>query len=228
MKSGKLYIDIETLPPLLWPEHERTAYVASKVPGQYKKPESIAAWCQENYEETWSRAALDWRISRIACIGVVWEPDDSDTLRSACFVGGPTDEQELRMFTQLADFLREHKAWAAHVVGHNVLGFDIPRLHITSARLGNVLAGWFNKVSEDHRKRVTDTMHLAFPTRERVSLADLAGALGVGEKSGHGSEVLPLWLEGRQSDITDYCLNDVSITRKVYLALNGVYPHADS
>jgi len=117
MKSGKLYIDIETLPPLLWPEHERTAYVASKVPGQFKKPESIAAWCQENYEETWSRAALDWRISRIACIGVVWEPDDSDILRSACFVGGPTDEQELRMFTHLADFLREHKAWAAHVVG---------------------------------------------------------------------------------------------------------------
>ncbi len=71
-------------------------------------------------------------------------------------------------------------------------------------------------------------MHLAFPSRERVSLADLAGALGVGEKSGHGSEVLTLWLEGRQSDITDYCLNDVSITRKVYLALNGVSPHADS
>ncbi len=70
MKSGKLYIDIETLPPLLWAEHERTAYVASKVPGQFKRPESIATWCQEHYEETWSRAALDWRISRIACIGV--------------------------------------------------------------------------------------------------------------------------------------------------------------
>lgn len=69
--SGNLYIDIETLPPLLWPQHEREAYVRAKVPGTYKKPESIDAWCAENHDEQWGRAALDWRVSRIACIGVV-------------------------------------------------------------------------------------------------------------------------------------------------------------
>lgn len=222
MNSGKLYIDIETLPPLMWADHERTAYVRSKVPGTHKRPESIAAWCQENHDEQWGRAALDWRVSRIACIGIMWEPDDHDTLYSACFVAGPTDEQESRMFTELADFLREHKAWAAHIVGHNVLGFDLPRLHITAARLGHVLAGWLHEINSDHRKRVTDTMHIAFPTRERVGLADLALALEVGDKSGHGSEVLPLWLADKHGEITDYCLNDVQITRKVYLALNGV------
>jgi predicted PolB exonuclease-like 3'-5' exonuclease len=221
MKSGKLYIDIETLPPLQWAEHERTTYVAAKVPGQYKKPESIAAWCQENYDEQWSRAALDWRVSRIACIGVMWEPDDHDTLYSGCFIGGTTDEAEYRMFTELADFLREHKAWAADIVGHNVLGFDLPRLHITAARLRHVLAGWVQEASSEHRKRVTDTMYLAFPSRERVSLSDLACALGVGDKSGHGSEVLPLWLAGKHGEISDYCLHDVSLTRKIYLSLVG-------
>lgn len=228
MKSGNLYIDIETLPPLLWPEHERTAYVAAKVPGQFKKPESIAAWCQENYEEQWGRAALDWRVSRIACIGVMWEPDDSEVIRSACFLGGPSDEAEHRMFTHLSDFLREHKAWAAHIIGHNVLAFDLPRLHITAARLGHSLAAWVHDINAESRKRVTDTMHIAFPTKERVGLSDLACALGVGDKSGHGSEVLPLWLAGRHSDITDYCLHDVALTRKVYLTLNGASINARS
>lgn len=222
MKSGKLYIDIETLPPLTWAQHERDAYVRSKVPGTYKKPESIDAWCLENHDETWSRAALDWRISRIACIGLIWSPDDEGRVYSACFMGGPTDEDEYRMFTDLADFLRQHKAWAAHVVGHNVLGFDLPRMHITAARLNHVLAGWIHEINQDHRKRVTDTMHIAFPSRERVGLSDLALALGVGDKSGHGSEVLPMWLAGRHVEIAEYCLNDVGITRQIYLALNGV------
>ena len=226
MRSGNLYIDIETLPPLLWPEHERTAYVAAKVPGQFKKPESIAAWCQENYEEQWGRAALDWRVSRIACIGVIWEPDDSEVIRSACFLGGPSDEAEHRMFTHLSDFLREHKAWAAHIIGHNVLAFDLPRLHITAARLGHSLAAWVHDINAESRKRVTDTMHIAFPTKERVGLSDLACAIGVGDKTGHGSEVYTMWLAGRQASIVDYCLNDVAITRSVYLALNGV-PHAN-
>lgn len=226
MKAGNLYLDIETLPPLTWAQHERDAYVRSKVPGTYKKPESIDAWCVENHDETWSRAALDWRISRIACIGVMWEPLEGGSVQSSCFIGGPTDEEERSMFTGLSDFLRQHQAWAAHVVGHNILGFDLPRLHITAARLNHVLVGWIHEVSTEHRKRVTDTMHLAFPTRDRVGLSDLACALGVGDKTGHGSEVYTMWLAGRQASIVDYCLNDVAITRSVYLALNGV-PHAN-
>lgn len=221
MKSGNLYLDIETLPPLLWPQHERDAYVRARVPGQFKKSESIDAWCAENHDEQWGRAALDWRVSRIACIGVMWEPDDSEVIRSACFLGGPSDEAEHRMFTHLSDFLREHKAWAAHIIGHNVLAFDLPRLHITAARLGHSLAAWVHDINAESRKRVTDTMHIAFPTKERVGLSDLACALGVGDKSGHGSEVLPLWLAGRFSDISDYCLNDVAITRKIFLSLCG-------
>jgi predicted PolB exonuclease-like 3'-5' exonuclease len=219
---GNLYIDIETLPPLLWPQHERDAYVRSRVPGTFKKPESIDAWCAENHDEQWGRAALDWRVSRIACIGVTWEPEDRDEVVSTCCMGGPTDEEERRMFTAFEHFIGDQKAHGAHIVGHNILGFDLPRLHLTSARLRHVMAGWFHEVSTEHRRRVTDTMHLAFPSRERVGLSDLACALGVGDKTGHGSEVLPLWLAGRHSEITDYCLNDVAITRSVYLALNGV------
>ena len=217
MKS--LYIDIETLPPLQWTDDEVDAYVRARIPGTYKKPESVAQWCEENRSEVFARAALDWRVSKIACIGVVF--DNGVTTSSMTFLGGLTDEVQRRMFTELEWWLREHDAWSSVLVGHNILGFDLPRLHITAARLGHSLAAWFHDISEDHRRRVTDTMHLAFPTRERVSLADLCDALDIPGKTVHGSDVLPLWLAGDTSAILDYCLNDVLITRKAHLALSG-------
>lgn len=216
-----LYIDIETLPPLEWDEARRLDYVQSKVPGNYKKPESIAQWVVENFEETWARAALDWRISRIACIGVAI--DTGTSVSGSTFVGGTDDADERRMFTELEWWLREHDAWTAHVVGHNVIGFDIPRLHLVASRLHHSLAAWLHDISEDHRKRVTDTMHMAFPSRERVSLADLASALGLEGKTGKGSDVLPMWLAGDRDGITSYCMNDVLLTRRIHHALSGAF-----
>ncbi len=214
-----IYLDIETLPPLDWDDARIDAYVRSKCPATYKKPESIAAWCEENREETWARAALDWRYSRIACIGVLI--DDGDTQTSTCIMGGTDDTEERLMLTALEYTIRAAKAWDADVVGHNILAFDIPRLHLTATRLRHVMAAWLHDVSTEHRRRVTDTMHLAFPSRERVSLDDLARACGVEPKSGKGSDVLRMWLEGRFKDIQDYCLHDVTITREIHLALNG-------
>lgn len=214
-----LYIDIETLPPLGWTEKQRTDYVASKVPATHKRPETVAAWCVENFDREWNRAALDWRVSRIACIGVVL--DDGRDVRGMTFLGGTDNDNERRMLTELEWWLREHNAWSAHIVGHNVLGFDLPRLHLTAARLRHNLAAWFHDVNAEHRKMVTDTMFMAFPSRERVSLADLSELLGLEGKTGHGSEVHPMWLAGKKDAIMAYCLNDVLLTRSIHHLLSG-------
>lgn len=214
-----IYIDIETLPPLGWSDDQVDAYVRERVPGTFKKPESIAQWCDENRLEVFGRAALDWRVSRIACIGAACEVDGK-VIGSCVIDGGTNDEAERRALDGLALWLSTVDAYSDTVCGHNVLGFDLPRLHITAARLRHGLAGWFQGVSSA-RHKVIDTMHLAFPTRERVSLADLSAALGVGGKTGHGSEVLTMWLEGRHAELRDYCLADVMLTRKVHHALTG-------
>lgn len=214
-----IYIDIETLPPLGWSDDQVDAYVRERVPGTFKKPESIAQWCEENRQEVFARAALDWRVSRIACIGVVHEVE-GEVVGTAVFDGGTNDEDERRCLHALELWLSTVRGYDETLCGHNVLGFDLPRLHITAARLRHGLAGWFQGVSAS-RHRVVDTMHLAFPSRERVSLADLSAALGVGGKTGHGSEVLDMWLEGRHAELRDYCLADVMLTRKVHRALTG-------
>ena len=214
-----LFIDIETLPPLDWDDAKIDAYVRERVPGTFKKPESIAQWCEENRAEVFARAALDWRVSRIACIGVAY--DDGMTAREDCFMGGTTDALELQALRSLGRFISDCYAYDAPVCGHNILGFDLPRLHIAAARLDSLLVGYLAALSRNARSRVVDTMHLAFPTRERVSLADLGEALGIGGKSGHGSEVLGMYVEGRHGDLMRYCLDDVRLTREVYLRLSG-------
>lgn len=214
-----LYIDIETLPPLAWSRDRQVAYVRSRAPATHKRPDTINAWVEENFDREWGRSALDWRVSRIACIGVAL--DDGREVRGMTFLGGTDDDNERRMLTELEWWLREHDAWSAYVVGHNVLGFDLPRLHLTAARLRHNLAAWFHDVNADHRKRVTDTMFMAFPSRERVSLADLSELLGLEGKTGHGSEVYPMWLAGKKDAITAYCLNDVLLTRSIHYLLCG-------
>lgn len=214
-----IYIDIETLPPLGWSDDQVDAYVRERVPGTFKKPESIAQWCEENRMDVFAKAALDWRVSRIACIGVVHEVE-GEAIGSAVFDGGTNDNDERRCLHAFELWLSTVRGYDETLCGHNILGFDLPRLHITAARLRHVLAGWFRSVSSA-RHRVVDTMHLAFPSRERVSLADLSQAVGVGAKSGHGSEVLTMWLEGRHAELRDYCLQDVKVTRQVYRALVG-------
>lgn len=218
-----LFIDIETLPPLDWDDAKIDAYVRERVPGTFKKPESIAQWCEENRAEVFARAALDWRVSRIACIGVINE--HGETVAEDCFMGGTTDAQEARALRDLDDFLASVDGHAGQVCGHNVLGFDLPRLHITAARLGSPVASWLAHVSRNARTRVVDTMHLAFPTRERAGLADLGEALGIGGKSGHGSEVLGMYVDGRHGELMRYCLEDVRLTREVYRRLSGEPRH---
>lgn len=219
MTRGKLYLDIETLPPLAWSDDQVDAYVRERVPGTYKKPESIAQWCEENRQEVFGRAALDWRVCRVACIGLVYVVDGA--MQTAVLDGGTNDDAERRMLDGMDLILSTWQAYDAVVVGHNVLGFDLPRLHLLAARLRHGLASWFRELNGNPRHRVLDTQRLAFSTSERVSLSDLAAACGVGAKSGHGSEVLEMWMTGKHVELRNYCLQDVLLTREVYRALVG-------
>ncbi len=213
-----IYLDIETLPPLDWTDEQIDAYVRERVPGTFKKPESIAQWCEENRQEVFARAALDWRVSKIACICAIY--DDGDKLHEFHGLGGVAAYDELVLLTTFEHWLSERGAFGAKVCGHNVLGFDLPRMHLAAARQRMSFVSWFAGLYA-LRGAVVDTMHLAFPTRERVSLADLSASLGLGGKSGHGSDVLPMWLDGKPGDVLAYCMDDVRLTRDVHLALSG-------
>jgi predicted PolB exonuclease-like 3'-5' exonuclease len=208
-----LYIDIETL-PAAWTDEQIDAHAASSVPGNYTKPESIAKWIEEHRVETWLRTALDWRHARICAIGVIVEIGHDVQERIVIMLD---EHGERKMLGELDAIMQQYAPDT--IVGHNVVGFDLPRLHIAAARTLPSLA---RRLSEyrGHRHAVQDTMRLAMGS-ERCRLGDLATALGLEGKSGDGSQVYELWVEGRQDAIAAYCLQDVEVTRAVYRALVG-------
>jgi DNA polymerase elongation subunit (family B) len=208
-----LYIDIETL-PAAWEDEQIDAHAAASVPGNYTKPESIAKWIEEHRLETWLRTALDWRHARICAIGVIVEIGHDVQERVVILLD---EHGERKMLGELDAIFAQYAPDT--IVGHNVVGFDLPRLHIAAARTLPSLA---RRLSEyrGHRHAVQDTMRLAMGA-ERCRLGDLATALGLEGKSGDGSQVYELWVEGRQDAIAAYCLQDVEVTRAVYRALVG-------
>ena len=203
----------ETL-PAAWTDEQIDAHAASSVPGNYTKPESIAKWIEEHRVETWLRTALDWRHARICAIGVIVEIGHDVQERIVIMLD---EHGERKMLGELDAIMQQYAPDT--IVGHNVVGFDLPRLHIAAARTLPSLA---RRLSEyrGHRHAVQDTMRLAMGS-ERCRLGDLATALGLEGKSGDGSQVYELWVEGRQDAIAAYCLQDVEVTRAVYRALVG-------
>jgi len=208
-----LYLDIETL-PAAWTDEQVDAHAAASVPGNYTKPESIAKWVEEHRMEQWLRTALDWRYARICCIGVIVEIGHDVQERIVIMLD---EHGERKMLGELDAILVQYAPDT--IVGHNIVGFDLPRLHIAAARTLPSLA---RRLSEyrGHRHAVQDTMRLAMGL-ERCRLGDLATALGLDGKSGDGSQVYELWVEGRKDVLAAYCLQDVEVTRAVYRALVG-------
>jgi predicted PolB exonuclease-like 3'-5' exonuclease len=209
-----LYLDIETL-PAAWEDEQIDAHAAASVPGNYTKPESIAKWIEEHRIETWLRTALDWRHARICCIGVVVEVGHDVQEHTTIMLD---EHGEGKMLRELDVLIEQYTPDL--IVGHNVIGFDLPRLHIAAAR--HAVTSLARRLAEyrGHRHAVVDTMRLAMGV-ERCRLGDLATALGLEGKSGDGSQVYELWVEGRQDAIAAYCLQDVEVTRAVYRALVG-------
>lgn len=208
-----LYLDIETL-PANWTDELIDAHARAAVPGNYTKPDTIAKWIEEHRLEQWLRTALDWRHARICAIGVIVEIGHDVQERIVIMLD---EHGERKMLGELDAIFAQYAPDT--IVGHNVAAFDLPRLHIAAARTLPSLA---RRLSEyrGHRHAVVDTMRLAMGA-ERCRLGDLAVALGLDGKSGDGSQVYELWVEGRKDVLAAYCLQDVEVTRAVYRALVG-------
>jgi predicted PolB exonuclease-like 3'-5' exonuclease len=94
-------------------------------------------------------------------------------------------------------------------VAHNGLGFDLPFLWKRSV-INQVRPSTTFDLRRYRSDFVFDTMTLwaHWDPRAYPKLDALAGALGVGQKSGVGTEVAALWAAGKLKEIADYCLHD--------------------
>lgn len=138
------------------------------------------------------RLVEDWSKpweAGLACCCVWWN--------SVCRIYGPGDDEMeslSRLLTQTKDCL---------LVTWNGLAFDIP-----------LLEGLGVKVPHDSCDPAAMMREL---TGRRCRLEEVARAtLGKG-KSGHGENAPQLWKEGRLAALHAYCIQDVEITRELFL-----------
>ncbi len=127
--------------------------------------------------------------------------------------------------------------WAAAVlsaetilVGHNLIGFDLPRLRAAYLRHRLLMPQFLNPIRAEGPQPVFDTMR-EFPryfTADRhgekfISLAEVADRLGIPQAKEivSGADVPDLHAAGKIKEILTYCLVDVLATRAIYLLLSG-------
>lgn len=161
----------------------------------------------------WRKTALDGAKGQICCIGAA--SGDGPPL---AFTGEEADV--LRQFFQWFEKTYPHNAGVLRppLVGHNVIAFDLRFLLQRSIILGIKPPIWlpFDARPWD-TDRVYDTMTQWAGHGGKISLDNLAAALGIPGKNGiDGSMIYDMWAEGRIDEIAEYCIADVRITREIH------------
>jgi hypothetical protein len=203
-----VYLDIETIPGPHPPDLEA---MKAKAPSNYKKPEAIQKWAEENQEAEHRKQALDSMQGQILCIGVAIDDDEPQV----CY-----DKERLQLVwleENILDHLQGNIVW----IGHNIRSFDLQWLWRKAVKYN--LPGLCDYIPRyRYAKNVIDTMEVwAGPDyRAMCSLDSIARFLGIPGKDGvDGSMVYDLWQAGEHEKIREYCAGDVRMVREVYKRL---------
>jgi hypothetical protein len=128
-------------------------------------------------------------------------------------------EDEKRALTGFLNLLKDFDPDTDEIVGHNILGFDLPFI-FQRCLVNNINVQPFIDLSEFRVRGVFDTMHHWWLGSKRtISLDDIAWALGIESSKtaeAEGSKVFEMYQADKLAEIREYCLNDVRVTRKIY------------
>ncbi len=129
------------------------------------------------------------------------------------------EQVERRALTDFLELMRDFDSESDELVGHNIIGFDLPFV-FQRCLVNEMKVRPFVNLSEFNVRGVFDTMHRWWLGAKRhVSLDDIAWALGIESSKTsevEGSKVFDLYQANRLELIREYNLNDVRVTRKVY------------
>ncbi|MBS3903282.1 MAG: ribonuclease H-like domain-containing protein [Anaplasmataceae bacterium] len=95
------------------------------------------------------------------------------------------------------------------IVGFSMNRYDVPVLQNYFLREKHGVDLW-------GKQRVDLLEEVELATGQRISLDKLARANLPGGKTGHGSEAIGLFKEGKMEELKKYCLKDVEITKDLY------------
>lgn len=214
-----IFFDIETIPSQL-PGILDEFKAAVQAPGQYKKPESIAEWLKENRdtegEAAWLKTSFDGGIGHVVCIGLAVDDGPAVSYHVAPTGYGTREEETCILqdfFSHLTDTGR------SVLVGHNIIGFDLPFLWKRCMVLGVKPPLWFPRNPSKYSSEMTRDTMLLWDQEQRAGgsmdrICRLMGIPGKGDIS--GADVWPMVKAGDIEGVAAYCRGDVERTRAMF------------
>ena len=211
-----LVFDIETIPDVagLRALHNHPSDMSD---------DAVATAAFEARREKTGSDFLPHHLHRIAAISCVFRDNEGFRVRSL----GTITDSEAKL---VSDFFRVVDRYTPQLVSWNGGGFDLPVLHyralvnaVTASRYWEMGSDdkefkWNNYLSRYHTRHL-DLMDLLalYTGRANAPLDDLAKMCGFPGKLGvDGSQVWPLYQQGRLEEIRAYCETDVVNTYLVY------------
>lgn len=212
------FFDIETI-PAQDPAVRADLAAAVTAPAKYSKPESIAEWLAENREAeaeaAWLKTSFDGGVGHVVCIG--WA--DGDGAPHSYTVTDLSRDAERKVIEDF--FCALFDAGHRTLVGHNIIGFDLPFLWKRCMVLGIKPPAMFPRSPKPWSELVQDTMLLWDPTQRAGGSMDrlcrLMGIPGKGDFS--GADVWPTIRDGGAeglAKVAAYCRDDVERTRAMF------------
>jgi predicted PolB exonuclease-like 3'-5' exonuclease len=161
------------------------------------------------------KGALSAITGRIVCICLL--EDDGCAIREIAITG----EDERQVIIEFWNTIRPTDI----LVGHNVLGFDLPFIRQRSWILGIPPS---RRIDERrfYTRDVVDTLELwtNWGHKKGATLDALSTALGCGKKTADGSSVAQWWADRNFEAIKSYCREDVRLAYRVYCRLTYQEP----
>jgi len=155
------------------------------------------------------KGALSAITGQIVCICLLI--DDGDQMREVTLIGA-----EAGILRNFWERVEPNDVF----IGYNLLNFDLLFIRQRSWILG-IRPSRKIDLRKFYSSDLIDLLQLWSNSgaQKYVSLGQVAGALGCGEKSAEGSRVAEWWQQGKIDEIARYCLQDVRITYLVFLKL---------
>ena len=219
-----LYIDIETIPSQLdWVKKEIEDGITA--PGQYKKPESIAKWLEDNREsaadDEWRKTGLNGALGEIVCIS--WAFGDDGILEVHRDLGESEADMLEEFFNLLGDDL-DSRSMRGEVIrpiwtGHYISGFDLRFIwqRCVINRINPSISIPYN--AKPWGGEIFDTLieWKGVKSTPGGSLDAVCKAMGMDGKGDiDGSKVWDYVKDGRIDEVVEYCKDDVKKVRDLH------------
>ena len=236
----RVFLDIETIPPDEREKPDVKPSVARKI---FRNRDARSSQAKQKFsasdpndnenaenengkelcsDEIFRALALHAEYGRILCIGVLLEKDGKEWRKGVFGYDNQTERFHLDEKKTLRGFWKllaeEFSVRRDLIIGHNILDFDMRFIQKRSV-IHKVEPSVNISFKRYYINEIFDTMWVWSGWQHRITLDDLTETLGLKspkEEGISGNDVYDLFLEGRHSEIAEYCMRDVQAVREVY------------